>query len=106
MGGAVDLLPGQQDARDRRLELLPLVPRVPRGGRDRAVNQFKYHVGMGADPEGLLSYCKSHGIAAQAYSPLGDDSSELITGKFVTAAGKARAARRSRCAGSGSTAWR
>ena len=61
---------------------------------------------MGADPEGLLSHCKSNGIAAQAYSPLGDDSSELITGKFVTAAGKARAARRSRCAGSGSTAWR
>jgi len=54
-----------------------------------AVNQFKYHIGMGADPEGLLSYCKQHGIAAQAYSPLGDDSSELITGKFVTAAGKA-----------------
>ena len=54
-----------------------------------AVNQFKYHIGMGTDPIGLLSYCKEHGIAAQAYSPLGDDSSELISGKFVTAAGAA-----------------
>ena len=44
---------------------------------------------MGTDPIGLLSYCKEHGIAAQAYSPLGDDSSELISGKFVTAAGAA-----------------
>ena len=35
-----------------------------------AVNQIQVHVGVGADPEGLLSYCKQQGIAVQAYSPL------------------------------------
>ena len=35
-----------------------------------AVNQIQVHVGTGADPEGLLSYCKQQGIAVQAYSPL------------------------------------
>ena len=54
-----------------------------------AVNQFKFHIGMGSDPEGLLSYCSAHGIAAQAYSPLGDNSKELISGPFVTKAGAA-----------------
>lgn len=54
-----------------------------------AVNQFKYHVGMGADPEGLMSYCKTHGVQPQAYSPLGDNSSELITGPLVSRAGAA-----------------
>ena len=38
-----------------------------------AVNQVQYHVGMGNDPGGLFSYCKSKGIAIQAYSPLGSD---------------------------------
>ena len=42
-----------------------------------AVNQIQYHVGMGADPEGLLSYCKKHDIVVQAYSPLG-------TGKLIS----------------------
>jgi len=54
-----------------------------------AVNQFKFHIGMSADPEGLVSYCKAHGIAAQAYSPLGDNTTELITGPLVTALGAA-----------------
>lgn len=54
-----------------------------------AVNQFKYHIGMGTDPEGLLSYCKAHGIQAQAYSPLGDNSKELISGALVTKVGAA-----------------
>jgi diketogulonate reductase-like aldo/keto reductase len=35
-----------------------------------AVNQVQYHVGMGTDPEGLLSYSKARGIVVQAYSPL------------------------------------
>jgi len=35
-----------------------------------AVNQIQVHVGMGADPEGLLSYCRQAGIVVQAYSPL------------------------------------
>eukprot|EP01052_Picozoa_sp_SAG31_P015954 SAG31_NODE_1040_length_10203_cov_3.045428_7_plen_352_part_00 len=35
-----------------------------------AVNQIQYHVGMGKDPEGLLSYSKARGIVVQAYSPL------------------------------------
>ncbi|KAL1512275.1 hypothetical protein AB1Y20_005537 [Prymnesium parvum] len=35
-----------------------------------AVNQIQLHVGSGADPEGLLSYCREHGIVVQAYSPL------------------------------------
>jgi len=27
-----------------------------------AVNQVQFHVGMGPDPEGIVSYCKSKGI--------------------------------------------
>ena len=53
-----------------------------------AVNQIQFHVGMGPDPEGLVSYCKSKGIQVEAYSPLGDGkSSELITGDLVTSIG-------------------
>merc|ERR1712226_873297 len=54
-----------------------------------AVNQVKFHVGMGTDPTGLKSYCDSKGIHVQAYSPLGDGTSELITGPLVTSIGKA-----------------
>ena len=53
-----------------------------------AVNQFQYHVGMGADPGGLVSYCKAQGIVPQAYSPLGDNTTELITGDLVNSIGK------------------
>lgn len=52
-----------------------------------AVNQVKFHVGMGTDPIGLKSYCDAHNIHVQAYSPLGDGSSELITGDLVTSIG-------------------
>ena len=54
-----------------------------------AVNQVKYHIGMGSDPGGLVSYCKSKGIVLQAYSPLGDHTSELISGPLVTKLGAA-----------------
>jgi len=36
-----------------------------------AVNQIKFHVGMTADPQGLMSYCEQHGIVPMAYSPMG-----------------------------------
>ena len=35
-----------------------------------SVNQVQWHVGMGSDPEGLMSYCRERGIVVQAYSPL------------------------------------
>eukprot|EP00322_Chrysochromulina_rotalis_P029100 CAMPEP_0115847402 /NCGR_PEP_ID=MMETSP0287-20121206/10365_1 /TAXON_ID=412157 /ORGANISM="Chrysochromulina rotalis, Strain UIO044" /LENGTH=314 /DNA_ID=CAMNT_0003301237 /DNA_START=137 /DNA_END=1081 /DNA_ORIENTATION=- len=54
-----------------------------------AVNQFQYHIGMGPDPQGLVSYCKNNGIAPQAYSPLGDNTTELVSGPLVTSIGKA-----------------
>jgi len=54
-----------------------------------AVNQVKYHIGEGPDPAGLKSYGDSKGIVTQAYSPLGDGTSELITGELVTGIGKA-----------------
>jgi len=54
-----------------------------------AVNQVNYHVGMGDDPIGLVTYLASKHIVMQAYSPLGDGSSELINGPLVTGIGKA-----------------
>ena len=52
-----------------------------------AVNQVMWHVGMGPDPIGLRSYCALKNITLQAYSPLGDGSSELITGDLVSGIG-------------------
>jgi diketogulonate reductase-like aldo/keto reductase len=52
-----------------------------------AVNQVKFHVGMGTDPISLKSYCDAHNIHMQAYSPLGDGTSELITGDLVSTIG-------------------
>jgi diketogulonate reductase-like aldo/keto reductase len=49
-----------------------------------ALNQIEYHVGMGSDPKGLKSYQDEHGIVTQAYSPLGNGDSTLITGDLVT----------------------
>uniref|UniRef100_A0A7S2GWC9 NADP-dependent oxidoreductase domain-containing protein n=1 Tax=Haptolina brevifila TaxID=156173 RepID=A0A7S2GWC9_9EUKA len=54
-----------------------------------AVNQFKFHIGMGPDPSGLVSYCKAKGIVPQAYSPLGDNTTELINGPLVSQIGAA-----------------
>lgn len=36
-----------------------------------AVNQLQFHVGMGTDPRGLVSYNDALGIQTMAYSPLG-----------------------------------
>lgn len=35
-----------------------------------SVNQVQWHVGMGNDPDHLMSYCEARGIVVQAYSPL------------------------------------
>merc|ERR1712070_1147946 len=52
-----------------------------------AVNQVKFHVGMGTDPIGLKTDCDNRGIHLQAYSPLGNGGTELITGDLVTSIG-------------------
>ena len=54
-----------------------------------AVNQVMYHIGMGPDPGGIKTFCDSLGIRLQSYSPLGDGTLELITGKMVSDIGKA-----------------
>ena len=54
-----------------------------------AINQVKYHVGMGSDPGGLKSYCSEQGIHMQAYSPLGDNASALIEGPLLEKIGTA-----------------
>jgi diketogulonate reductase-like aldo/keto reductase len=58
-----------------------------------AVNQEEWHVGMGPDPQGLVSFCKAHGISYQSFSPLCGPcgaamNKELITGDLVTSIGK------------------
>lgn len=53
-----------------------------------ALNQVQYHVGEGADPIGLKSYCDELGIQMMAYSALSQGSSELITGNLTTGIGK------------------
>lgn len=50
-----------------------------------AVNQFMFHVGMGADPRGIKSYCIAKGIVPQAYSPLGAyDFTKIPPGKDIS----------------------
>jgi diketogulonate reductase-like aldo/keto reductase len=51
------------------------------------VNQFEYHVGMGTDPSGLVSYCTANNIVSQAYSALGDG--KLISDPLLQTIGKA-----------------
>jgi len=52
-----------------------------------SVNQIQFHVGMGTDPIGVKSYADGKKIVTQAYSPLGNGGSELITGKLVSGIG-------------------
>lgn len=61
--------------------LLPKVAVPP------VVNQIQYHVGMTADPGGLVSFCKANNIIVQAYSALGDG--KLISDSTLEAIGKA-----------------
>lgn len=55
-----------------------------------SVNRGEWHVGMGKDPQGLVSFCRKHGISYQSSSSLCgncDDNKELITGPLVTSIG-------------------
>lgn len=59
-----------------------------------SVNQQEWHVGMGTDPVGVVSFCKSKGISYQSFSPLCGPCSKtqkdsLLFGPQVTAIGKA-----------------
>jgi len=59
-----------------------------------ALNQEEWHVGMGPDPQGVVSFCKQHKILYQSFSPLCGpcppaDKKELISGDLVTSMGKA-----------------
>jgi diketogulonate reductase-like aldo/keto reductase len=51
------------------------------------LNQVQYHVGMGADPDGLMSYCEKEQIIVEAYSPLagGRLLSNFSVGKVIAA---------------------
>ena len=51
-----------------------------------AVNQIQLHVGMSPDPSGIKSYADQRKIVTQAYSPLGDGTTELINGPCVESA--------------------
>lgn len=53
-----------------------------------AVNQIELHVGMGIDPEGLVSFSTDKGIVVQAYSPLGNG--KLISDPLLASIGKAQ----------------
>lgn len=49
------------------------------------VNQLKFHVGMTADPDALMSYCERQHIVPMAYSPMG--SGEVLTDHLLTEIG-------------------
>mmetsp|Transcript_13933 Transcript_13933/g.31374 ORF Transcript_13933/g.31374 Transcript_13933/m.31374 type:complete len:330 (+) Transcript_13933:48-1037(+) len=59
------------------------------------VNQLMYHVGMGVDPKGLMSYGAERGVVTQAYSALGNTpwgghaSKDILAGNLTTAVAKA-----------------
>ena len=57
------------------------------------VNQIKLHVGMGPDPESLLSYCAERGIVPQAYSPLahGAVANDTLTSAVARDSGRSAA---------------
>ena len=66
-------------------------PLVSRGDAHAppAAPRRRYHIGMGADPGGILSYTKKLGVVLQGYSPLGDGTGELISGPLVSGIGAA-----------------
>jgi diketogulonate reductase-like aldo/keto reductase len=59
------------------------------------VNQVMFHVGMGADPTGLISYSKKLGVVTQAYSVLGNTpwtghaDDKILHGNLTTTIAKA-----------------
>lgn len=56
------------------------------------LNQVQYHVGMGADPSGLHSYCSLHGIQVTAYAVFAAGGGPVPSagkGAVVKAAGSA-----------------
>lgn len=59
-----------------------------------AVNQEEWHIGMGPDPQGVVSFCKKHNISYQSFSPFCGpcppaEHKELISGPLVTKIAKA-----------------
>lgn len=59
-----------------------------------SVNQQEWHIGMGPDPEGVVSFCKKNGISYQSFSPFCGPcgpaaKKELLFGDMVTSIGKA-----------------
>ena len=44
-------------------------------------------VGMGADPGGIMSFCKRKGIVVQSYSPLGTGRNDLLSDPQLKAIG-------------------
>lgn len=58
------------------------------------VNQVQFHLVMGTDPSGFVSYHRAKGIQLQAYSVLANSvthhaSSEIVSGNLTTSIGKA-----------------
>lgn len=54
-----------------------------------ALNQVGYHVGMGVDPQGVVTAAKLRGdMTLMAYSPLAEADPELLEGKVVVAIAK------------------
>ena len=55
------------------------------------VNQVNFHVGMGPDPGGIHTFCKSKGVQLQAYSVLGAASHvhEILSSPVLQRIGKA-----------------
>eukprot|EP00040_Diaphanoeca_grandis_P017717 m.92884 g.92884 ORF g.92884 m.92884 type:complete len:328 (-) comp26579_c0_seq2:84-1067(-) len=52
------------------------------------VNQIRLHVGMGANPTGLIAYNRAHDVVPQAYSPLGSGSSLVLDNNVTVALAK------------------
>jgi len=56
------------------------------------VNQFMYHVKMGVDPSGYVTYDMSHGVVTQAYSALGNNffgaDPDILHGNVTTPVAK------------------